>query len=464
MSLPVGATGGSPSRGHRPLPLSEVEGSSGGRPTLSNPSHLSKAPHPVSPSHPEAPRGIWDLPTHIFSCPAPTIMSKRSIQPSHTPCYPFPMSTNDITLDSLTRAIKLIQDTIRQDGRTVGANETRTRNTLIDPLLSALGWADPSVLTQEYLIRYGPREFEYGVVDYALHSPADRANPVAFVEAKRMSEDLTDDHRLQVLKYARDKGGKLRHFVLTNGDRWELYELFEGEPLELLKFSVHTQAASDCANLLLSHFPILERPRATGGPSHTQSMKTAAHNVKPIYPASAVDIIPPRRPTNHADVPKVLTWLAVSLIIAGILGWISGVWNAEPIEGFFEYVGLFTILIGLILVTMIIRRFYPTAIPTVLGIMRLRWLFAPINGNRRKTFLWIVLAIVFGIGVGGLSGHFVGLQTGPSIVNALRGLGQVVVTIVIIVIVILVVAAIVRNSGKGGRGGWGSRSSYRKWR
>ena len=60
-----------------------------------------------------------------------------------------------------------------------------------------------------------------------------------------------------------DKGGSVRQFGLTNGDRWELYELNEGEPCKIFEFSIRKQSASDCADLLLdyfSHFPMLNRP------------------------------------------------------------------------------------------------------------------------------------------------------------------------------------------------------------
>ena len=289
-----------------------------------------------------------------------------------------------LTFDSLIEVIESLQDAIRQDGRTIEANETRTRNTLIDPLLKALGWADPSVLTQEYLVRYGRRDYEYGVVDYAFHPPTDRANPIAFLEAKRMNEDLTDEHRNQVFTYVLDKGGSVRQFGLTNGDRWELYELNEGEPRKIFEFSIHKQSASDCADLLFSHFPMLNRPSAARSLKSAEALPRVVHNAGIMSGVPEIHVLPSRRLTNHVDVPKALTWLGVSLIVFGILGWVSGVWKAQPIEGFFEYVGLFIVAVGMILAVVLVRRFFPSTVPVVLRILRLKWLFAPINGNRRK--------------------------------------------------------------------------------
>ena len=59
-------------------------------------------------------------------------------------------------LDALVSVIETLQERIRRDHATIGSNEARTRKELIDPLLTALGWDDSSVVTLEYLVRYGP--------------------------------------------------------------------------------------------------------------------------------------------------------------------------------------------------------------------------------------------------------------------------------------------------------------------
>ena len=138
------------------------------------------------------------------------------------------MPNSDATLASLTRAIESVQEAIRRDGRTIGANETRTRNTLIDPLLKALGWADPSVLTQEYVVNYQEyaknraidnKSFRPRLADYALHQQDNPGRLIAFIEAKKMRDDLTDGDRDQVLGYAKERN--VQHFIAsptaTNG-------------------------------------------------------------------------------------------------------------------------------------------------------------------------------------------------------------------------------------------------------
>ena len=172
------------------------------------------------------------------------------------------MPNADVTLESLTRAIESLQETIRRDGRTIGANETRTRNTLIDPLLHALGWSDPSVLTQEYVVNYqeyaknraiGNKSFRPRLADYALHQQDNPGRLIAFIEAKKMRDDLTDGDRNQVLGYAKERN--VQHFILTNGDRWELYEPTNGVYRPIFSLYISENSASECAQTFRDHFP-----------------------------------------------------------------------------------------------------------------------------------------------------------------------------------------------------------------
>ena len=370
------------------------------------------------------------------------------------------MSTSDVTLESLTGVIESVQDAIRREGRTIRNNETRTRNTLIDPVLSALGWSDPSVVTQEYLIRYGPREFDYGVVDYAFHPDADRAHPVAFLEAKRMSEDLTDGHRDQVYNYALDKGGALRQFGLTNGDIWEFYELNDGEPSKLFEFSIQKHSASDCADILLRYFLTLTSQGDEGLTDPIGDLTPLIRDADTVSSPSEIHMVPSRGLSDGVDVLKTLIWLAVSLVVSGILGWISGVWKAGSVAGFFEFVGLFTLVLAMILITLLIRRFFPSVWSVGLRILRFNWLFTPINGNVRRTLVWIGIALVCGSAVGGVSGYLIGLQMAQAVVNALQMLGIATYITALVFIFALIAVAFLkvwdesRKSGRRRRGRW----------
>lgn len=221
------------------------------------------------------------------------------------------------------------------------------------------------------------------MVDYAFNPPGDRAGPVAFLEAKRMSEDLTDDHRDQVHTYALDRVG-IRVFGLTNGDIWKFYELSEGEPRMTFEFTIQGQPASDHAHILLRHFPMLTRPGAERPIEPMEALSPPIGNEETSSAGSEVHNGPSQNPSNHVDVRKAIFWLNGSLLASGVLGWASGVWRAEPIEGFFQYVGLFTIVLVTVQGAALGRRFFSSVSSLVLRILQFNWLITPINGNRGK--------------------------------------------------------------------------------
>ena len=147
-------------------------------------------------------------------------------------------------LDALIGVIEALQERIKRDHTTIGSNEIRTRTALIDPLLNALGWdtANPSMVIPEY-------PAGDGAADYALLKIAQsgQPQPIAFIEAKRLNEDLRP-HRAQALAYANI--ATVRYAGLTNGDRWELYEVFKEAPLDerrTLNVSIACESAIDCA-------------------------------------------------------------------------------------------------------------------------------------------------------------------------------------------------------------------------
>ncbi len=163
-------------------------------------------------------------------------------------------------LDDLVTLIETLQKRIRDHNPTLRENETRTRVALIDPLLTALGWevSDPALVTLEYSVS-GHR------ADYALLHP--NGKPAATVEAKKLGEALVS-HRMQMLNYSNASG--VEYAGLTDGDHWELYEVFQRGQLEdrrILDISIATTQAYECALKLL----LLWRPNlASGRPIKTE--------------------------------------------------------------------------------------------------------------------------------------------------------------------------------------------------
>ena len=147
-------------------------------------------------------------------------------------------------LDDLVDVIETLQRRINDHGPSLRENETRTRMALIDPLLQVLGWdvSDPSVVTPEYNV--GGRW-----ADYALLGRDGR--PAATVEAKKLSEPLAQ-HRMQMLNYS--NASDVEYAGLTDGDHWELYEVFQRGRLEdrrILNISITNTPVHECALTLL---------------------------------------------------------------------------------------------------------------------------------------------------------------------------------------------------------------------
>jgi len=103
--------------------------------------------------------------------------------------------------------------------RKLGIKETSTRTVFIDPTLEALGWdvRDPDDVELEYATVAGR------FVDYALKL---NRRPVLFVEAKALSDPLTDPKAIaQVIGYAANAG--VVWCILTNGVQWKVYRSVE---------------------------------------------------------------------------------------------------------------------------------------------------------------------------------------------------------------------------------------------
>ncbi|MCY3555712.1 MAG: type I restriction enzyme HsdR N-terminal domain-containing protein [Gemmatimonadetes bacterium] len=126
-------------------------------------------------------------------------------------------------LDELVGCIDDLKERISKYRNSINESETRTRMQLIDPLLRVLGWdvSDPQYVVPEYKV-------SDGWADYALLR--DDGKPAAMVEAKKLDEFLKSTHRAQMLKYAIELG--IPYTGLTNGNHWEIYNVFEPVPME----------------------------------------------------------------------------------------------------------------------------------------------------------------------------------------------------------------------------------------
>ena len=130
-------------------------------------------------------------------------------------------------LDDLIQTIDTLKERIRKHKDYLGAYEARTRVSLIDPMLRALGWDvdDPD------LVQVEPKT-DNGWADYALLGISHR--PVAFVEAKKLSANIAD-HTQQTVGYAISENmngsNRVSYCACTNGDDWKVFDLFTQAPV-----------------------------------------------------------------------------------------------------------------------------------------------------------------------------------------------------------------------------------------
>ena len=97
-------------------------------------------------------------------------------------------------------------------------NEQDTKATLIEPVLSALGWdiRNPDEISREYR-----RKSQDNPVDFAIFL---LRSPCLFIEAKALDTDLADRRWIsQAIAYATTVG--VEWCVLTNGDEFRLYNV-----------------------------------------------------------------------------------------------------------------------------------------------------------------------------------------------------------------------------------------------
>ena len=110
-------------------------------------------------------------------------------------------------------------------------NEASVRRSIVDPLLTALGWStDPKVVIPEYTI-------DRRRVDYALCHPA--LKPRVFIEVKQVGN--IDDAERQLFEYAFHEGIPI--LILTDGQKWRFF---------------HPSGSGNYAERLVHEFDIVE--------------------------------------------------------------------------------------------------------------------------------------------------------------------------------------------------------------
>ena len=327
-------------------------------------------------------------------------------------------------VDRLTRVVEGLQRQIRSD-RVIGSSESRTREMVVAPLLSALGWDATGEVIPEYVVGDGR-------ADYALlKSPRQVAQPLAFIEVKGMNNPLTDEHLEQVMRYAEDRKS-VSYAVLTNGDEWELYHLDEeNPPSQVFAISIRRQPARKCAEALQA----LSRPVLVDGESR---------GLSPVKGTLAQ----PKGPRF-----RVFSWFFLATVVGIPLGVILGFRAAQPVfEPFTGTLGATAIGLGFFVVLVLVARRL-----SVRALWRI-WL-APTAETRKHT----IAAIGSGLLLGGSIGYVVGLQVAQTFYDLLALVGLAVILVIGLAIAFVMAFVMAREQPRGRRRRRSRRYS-RRWR
>ena len=130
------------------------------------------------------------------------------------------VALESILTDNLKQAITAARERLAKYDKYIGEKEARTRILIIDEILRGLEWevTNPDLVQ----IELGDNGSN---IDYVLLG--EEQEYLAVVEAKRSKEGLSGPHRRQASGYATELG--TRYVVLTNGIRWESWEMSTGQ-------------------------------------------------------------------------------------------------------------------------------------------------------------------------------------------------------------------------------------------
>jgi len=147
-------------------------------------------------------------------------------------------------MEDLLHMIERVRERIKRFGNELQRSEALTRYALIDPILRALGWdtEDLEQVRPEFPV-------ETGKPDYALIW---KGKPLIMIEAKRLGTNLREA-RIKGINYTNAKG--VPFFICTDGNLWEIYEVFRPAPLEerrIVAINLEEETPGEAARKLLA--------------------------------------------------------------------------------------------------------------------------------------------------------------------------------------------------------------------
>ncbi len=213
-------------------------------------------------------------------------------------------------LDSLHSLVESLKKRIQDHGAALRASEALTRYALIDPLLRELGWdtADPSLVIPEY-------KSGTGRADYALLGSDGK--PAMMVEAKSLGSSLSDSVLSQGIQYCLEKG--TRHFALTDGNNWEIYETHRPVPIEekrVVALELGTQSTAEvCLQALALWRPSLEASRADPGHAPIIEQENPQRPTPSLATTPAQSVSQTDTSQSSTDVSNNKEWQSLSELV-----------------------------------------------------------------------------------------------------------------------------------------------------
>ena len=166
------------------------------------------------------------------------------------------VSEEDIEkFQSLKRVIEDLQKRITLHSDYLSEKETRTRQFLIDPLLGELDWdvLNPNAVQLEYGVkdRGGTKQLDYALMLEDC--------PIAVVQAKSLNSKQKFASEAKRTKNIRDRTGltNIHYIIVTDGNRWLIYEAFEVEVCLIMEFELHNESSDVMALRVLQIWKLM---------------------------------------------------------------------------------------------------------------------------------------------------------------------------------------------------------------
>lgn len=217
-------------------------------------------------------------------------------------------------LESLLQLVETLRERISAHRVALSQSEALTRYALIDPLLRELGWdtEDPNMVVPEYRVPNNQ------IADYVLFNDG---KPAIVVESKKLDESLRGGRALDqgILYCAHTQAS---YFLLTDGNRWELFDSGSTTPRTTFSLSDDPPTQSCLRALALWRQSAQSRQFANGESpvvgDKASTPSTSPLTGPPLQPAEEnsqpTHSVTPAQQTEPPRVVAGVGWLEISVV------------------------------------------------------------------------------------------------------------------------------------------------------